>query len=210
MRTELTNYEQEFPIPKWKRLILTFVEKITIGLFLYRLKKIKLGSPAWHILQERLSHKSSVGIDKVKRNYFYSKTLTKCGGNLFVHPQTIMYYPKNIIIGDNVFINRGAFFMAPVNIVIGNNVLIGPYSMFNSSSHLYKSKSILINDQEHKYGEIIIEDDVWIGGHVCILLGVRIGKGSVIAANAVVTKSVDPYTVVAGIPAKVINTRDEI
>lgn len=80
--------------------------------------------------------------------------------------------------------------------------------MFNTSSHLYKSKSILINDQDHKYGEIVIEDDVWIGGHVCILPGVRIGKGSVIAANAVVTKSVDPYTVVAGIPAKEINKRD--
>ncbi len=208
MRTELSNYEKEYPTPKWRRLIANIYEKIVLSFFYIRVKRIKLGSPQWHKLQEKLSNISSVGIDKVKRNYFYSKTFTQCGKNLFVHPQVIFYYPKNIILGDNVFINRGAFFMAPVRMVIGNDVLIGPYTMFNTSSHLYKSKSTLIDKQEHVYGEIIIEDDVWIGGHVCILHGVTIGKGSVVAAGAVVTKSVSPYTVVGGIPAKEIGKRD--
>lgn len=208
MRTELSNYERENPTPKWKKFIINVFEQIVLSFFYWKVKGIKLGSPQWHKLQEKLSHKSSVGTDKVMRNFFYSKTLTQCGKNLFVHPQVIFYYPKNIFLGDNVFINRGAFFMAPVKIVIGNDVLIGPYTMFNTSSHLYKSKSVLIENQEHKYGEIIVEDDVWIGGHVCILPGVTIGKGSVVAANAVVSKSVQPYTVVAGIPAKEIDKRD--
>ncbi|MBV6472203.1 MAG: 2,3,4,5-tetrahydropyridine-2,6-dicarboxylate N-acetyltransferase [Saprospiraceae bacterium] len=208
MRTELSNYEKENPVPKWKNLFANIYEQIVLSLFYRKVSRIKLGSPQWHKLQEKLSNISSTGIDKIKRNYFYSKTLTKCGKNLFVHPQVIFYYPKNIILGDNVFINRGAYFMAPVKIVIGNDVLIGPYTMFNTSSHLYKSKSILIDKQEHVYGEIIIEDDVWIGGHVCILHGVTIGKGSVVAAGAVVTKSVPPYTVVGGIPAKEIGKRD--
>ena len=53
--------------------------------------------------------------------------------------------------------------MAPVKISIGNNVLIGPYTLFNTGSHLYASRSTLIDEQGHKYGEIIVEDDVWIG-----------------------------------------------
>jgi len=208
MRTELSNFEKEYPVSKWKDFILRIYYFIILKFFLFNLKKIKLGSPKWHKLQERLSNKSSVGIDQIKRNVFYTQTLTKCGKNLFVHPQVILYYPKNVIFGENVFINRGAFFMAPVKIVVGNNVLIGPYTMFNTGNHLYKSKNVLINDQEHEYGEIIIEDDVWIGGHACILPGVTIGKGSVVGANAVVTKSIEPYTVVAGVPAKEINKRD--
>jgi acetyltransferase-like isoleucine patch superfamily enzyme len=208
LRTELSNYEKEYPTPIWKKFFADIYEQIILSFFYRKVNRIKLGSPQWHRQQERLSHKSSVGIDKIKRNYFYSKTLNQCGRNLFVHPQVIFYYPKNIFLGDNVFINRGAFFMAPVKIVIGNDVLVGPYTMFNTSSHLFQSKEILINDQEHKYGEIIIEDDVWIGGHVCILPGVTIGKGSVVAANSVVTKSIAPYTVVAGVPAKKIKERD--
>lgn len=54
---------------------------------------------------------------------------------------------------------------------------------------------------------VVIEDDVWIGLRVTILPGVTIGKGSVIGASAVVTKSVPPYSVVAGNPAKIVKTR---
>ncbi len=99
--------------------------------------------------------------------------------------------------------------MAPVKIIIGNNVLIGPYAIFNSGSHLYSSKSRLIDEQGHKYGPITVEDDVWVGAHACILPGVTLAKGSVVAAGAVVTKSVTPYTVVAGVPAKVIGVRND-
>jgi acetyltransferase-like isoleucine patch superfamily enzyme len=143
------------------------------------------------------------------RNLFLSKTLPGCGGNLFVHPLVVFYYPKNVHLGNSVFINRGAIFMAPVKISIGNNVLIGPYALFNTGSHIYASRSTLIDDQEHNYGEIIIEDDVWIGGHVCILPGVTISKGAVVAAGAVVNKSVSPYTVVGGVPAKEIGVRND-
>jgi len=99
--------------------------------------------------------------------------------------------------------------MAPAKITIGNNVLIGPYAIFNSGSHLYSSKSRLIDEQGHKYGQITVEDDVWVGAHACILPGVTLAKGSVVAAGAVVTKSVTAYTVVAGVPAKVIGVRND-
>ena len=171
--------------------------------------KTELGSPEWHKMQERLSHRSSIGIDSLMRNLFFSKTLPQCGRNLFVHPLVAFYYPKNVRLGNDVFINRGVIFMAPVKIEIGNNVLIGPYTLFNSGSHLYTSRSRLIDDQGHKYGDIKVEDDVWIGGQVCVLPGVTISKGAVVAAGAVVNKSVAPYTVVGGVPAEVIGLRDD-
>lgn len=159
-------------------------------------------------MQERVAHMSSVGVDQAKRNAFFSMTLPNCGMNLFVHPLVVFYYPRNIHIGDNVFFNRGVVIMAPVDVTFGNNVLVGPYAAINSGSHLYSSKSTLIDNQGHKYGKIAIEDDVWIGAHVCILPGVTIGKGSVVAAGAVVTKSIEPYTVVGGVPAQTIGARD--
>ena len=64
--------------------------------------------------------------------------------------------------------------------------------------------SILIKDQGNIYADVILENDVWIGTGVKILPGVTIGKGSVIAAGAVVTKDVPPYTLWGGVPAKKI------
>ena len=57
-------------------------------------------------------------------------------------------------------------------------------------------------------GGIIIEDDCWLGSHVTVTKGVRIGKGSVIGANSVVTKDIPPYSVAVGTPAKVIKKRE--
>jgi maltose O-acetyltransferase len=63
-------------------------------------------------------------------------------------------------------------------------------------------------DQGFKDKEpVIIEDDVWIGARVIILPGVKIGKGSIVGAGAVVTKDVEPYSIVAGVPAKLIRKR---
>lgn len=208
MRTELRLYAEVHPLPRWKTWLISMIVRVRLYFFMRRITRIELGSPRWHKIQEELSHRSSVGLDSLMRNLFFSKTLPECGDNLFVHPLTLFYYPKNVRLGNDVFINRGAIFMAPVGIKIGNNVLIGPYTLLNSGSHLYTSKSRLIDDQGHKYGEIVIEDDVWIGGHVCILPGVTISRGAVVAAGAVVNKSVSPYTVVGGVPAEVIGRRD--
>ena len=79
--------------------------------------------------------------------------------------------------------------------------------MINSGSHLYSNPKMIIRDQGHKIAPIIIGDDVWLGAHVCILPGITIHKGAVVAANAVVTKDVPSFTIVAGVPAIEINKR---
>ena len=58
--------------------------------------------------------------------------------------------------------------------------------------------------------DVIIEDDIWVGSRAVILKGVRIGRGSIIAAGAIVNKDVPPYTIVAGVPAKVVHRRFDI
>jgi acetyltransferase-like isoleucine patch superfamily enzyme len=208
MRTEISNSERDYPPPAWMRKVRQVARSLALALFKTRLRRMRVGSPLWHKLQERLAHRSSVGLDSLLRNTFYMTTLSRCGSNLFVHPGVMFYYPSNVTLGNDVFLNRGVFLMAPVEISIGNNVLIGPYSVLNSGSHRYESRTKLIDEQGHKYGPIVIGDDVWIGAHACILPGVHLGDGAVVAAGAVVTKSVDAYTVVAGVPARVIGHRN--
>ena len=119
-----------------------------------------------------------------------------------------------ISFGDNIEINDYVHIAAAEKIVIGNNVLIaskvfitdinhGIYNGSNSDSPLTIPNKRLLSTKP-----VIINDNVWIGEGVCILPGVIIGKGSIIGSLSVVTKDVPPYSIVAGIPAKVIKLYD--
>ena len=104
-----------------------------------------------------------------------------------------------LVIGDNVFIN-GAIISATTKVTIGNNCKFGPFSMIiDSDFHNVKD-----HNKDGESGEIIIEDDVWIGAKATILKGVTIGRGAVIAVGSVVTKSIPANAIAAGVPAKVI------
>ncbi|MDF9831734.1 acyltransferase [Parabacteroides sp. PF5-6] len=112
----------------------------------------------------------------------------------------------DIIIGDNSYINTRGKIVGPV--IIGNNVIMGGDSQITGLTHNYKDVTRPINQQGVTPTLTVIEDDVWIGGNSCIIQGIRIGTHSLIAAGSVVTKSVPPYTVVGGNPAKVIRRYD--
>jgi len=115
---------------------------------------------------------------------------------------------KNIEIGKGTFINSDARFGVPSEkITIGKNVQIGPRVMFETMNH-----GLVYEEGKGRGGltkPIVVEDEVWIGGGCIITQGVTVGKGAVIAAGAVVTKDVQPNTVVGGTPSKFIkNTHD--
>lgn len=92
-------------------------------------------------------------------------------------------------------------------ITIGNGVRIAPLVMIIAANHNFADPDKPIHKQGLSHEEIVIEDDVWIGGRVSITAGVTIGRGAVVAAGAVVTRDVPAGTIVAGIPAKVIRNR---
>ena len=79
--------------------------------------------------------------------------------------------------------------------------------IINSGMHNYKKPELLIKEQGHKHSPIVIEDDVWIGANTVIMKGVTLGMGCVVGANSFVNKSIEPYMVVAGCPARVIARR---
>ncbi|MGL1890234.1 MAG: acyltransferase [Spirochaetaceae bacterium] len=114
---------------------------------------------------------------------------------------------KKISIGDNVSINRGTELYTSLNIncniIIKDNVVISPNVKFYGAGHDYKYLDI-----PDTAGNIIIEKDVWICANSIILQGITIGEGCVISANSVVTKDFPPYSIVAGIPAKIIKSRN--
>lgn len=114
-----------------------------------------------------------------------------------------------ITFGNNVALNRNVLINARGGgrIIVGNDVLIGPNVVIRSNNHRFESLDIPINSQGVTLGCIIIEDDVWIAANCVILPNVKIGKGAIIGAGSVVTRDVEPYSIMGGIPAKKIGSR---
>ena len=116
-------------------------------------------------------------------------------------------YGKNITFGKNVFLNSGCKFQDQGGITIGDNVLIGHNVVLATLDH----NTCVSKRAELFAAPIVIEDNVWIGANTTVTSGVTIGKGSIVAAGAVVMKDVPKYSIVGGIPAKVIRelTKEE-
>lgn len=114
----------------------------------------------------------------------------------------------NITIGNNAQIGPFSVFFGGEKIIIGNNVIIAPHCVFAAGNHNYYELDIPMRFSDSiSKGPIIIEDNVWVGSNVVITDNVKIGHDSVIGANAVVTKNVEPYSIVGGVPAKLIKYR---
>jgi acetyltransferase-like isoleucine patch superfamily enzyme len=107
-------------------------------------------------------------------------------------------------IGNNTIINRNCYLDGRAGITVGNNVNISFGTTIITLQHDYNSP-----DFACKAGSVIINDYAWIGAKAMIMPGVTIGEGAVVAAGAVVTRDVHPYTVVGGVPAKVIANRNK-
>lgn len=112
--------------------------------------------------------------------------------------------PWKLRIGSNTIIGHNALLDARKELTIGNNVNISNEVMIWTLHHDYNDP-----DFSNAGAPVVIEDYVWLCSRAIILPGVTIGKGAVVAAGAVVTRNVLPYTVVGGVPAKPIGTRNQ-
>ena len=140
---------------------------------------------------------------KIKK---YKKLIN--GSNYELGDKVEIVNPQNITIGVNSYINGGNLIASPnAHIIIGDNCLISYNVHIRTDMHNYSNKNELINKQGHREADIVIVDDVWIGYGAQIMAGVRVCKGSVIAAGAVLTHSTNEYEVWGGVPAKKIKDR---
>ncbi|GAA6615441.1 acyltransferase [Scytonema sp. NUACC26] len=114
-----------------------------------------------------------------------------------------------IEIGKDCSVNPYSMLFGYGDLVIGDLVRIATHVVINPGNHLFDDIDTPIDHQPLTNKGVIIEDDVWIGAGAIILDGCTIGKGSVIGAGTVVTKSVEPYSVVVGVPGKTIRKRGE-
>lgn len=161
------------------------------------------------------------GVYFLFNNYFgaYRKDFGYIADNVIINPPYIFGNKKNIFIYENVGIGPNSFISA-VNakcIFKGNSAIAEGFTVHTGNhAHMIGMFVTDINKQNKPIGydeDVVIEKDVWIGCNVTILSGVNIGRGSVIAAGAVVTKDVPPYSICGGVPARFIKfkwTIDEI
>lgn len=113
----------------------------------------------------------------------------------------------HLFLGERSGFGRNCYIGVYQPVFIGANVLVGAYSYIISANHNYNRRDIPIYSQGYVGASIYIEDDVWIGTHVIVLPGVRIGKGAIIAAGSVITKNVPAYQIWGGAPAHFIKAR---
>lgn len=119
----------------------------------------------------------------------------------------ILTHGGDIEIGDNCSINVYSVLYGHGGLKIGNNVLIAGGNMIIPNNHNFISRDKTIIEQGATARGIVIEDDVWIGHGCTILDGITLSTGTVVAAGSVVTRTTEPYSVVAGVPARIIKYR---
>jgi serine acetyltransferase len=111
-----------------------------------------------------------------------------------------------ISIDEGTYVNRYTMLDAHLEITIGRNCMIGPFCYITDANH-GRVAGTLVKEQKMEAMPVVIEDDVWLGAGVVVLPGVRLGRGCVIGAGAVVTHDVLAEAVVAGVPAAPIGKR---
>ena len=135
-----------------------------------------------------------------RRENMLKNVFSNLGDNCIIKEGFRCNFGFNITIGNNCYLNYNITILDSFEVKIGNNVFIAPNVTISAVTHPLDAK-----DRRNMFGgETIIQDDVWIGAGAIIFPKVKIGKGSVVGAGAIVTKDVSPKTVVAGVPAQVI------
>lgn len=200
-------------LKRFKQVIRGTVRRLFFGRVrgvLFIGKKVSLLSPS----------KIRAGSNLIIEDYCHINALSKkgitIGNNVSIGRNSIIECTgvirelgEGLIIGNNVGIAPKAFIAVRGKIIIGDNTIIGPGVNIHSENHIFTSTVKPIRLQGANREGVSIGRDCWIGSRSVVLDGVKIGDGAIIAAGAVVSKDVDNYSIVGGVPAKLIKYRDE-
>ena len=149
----------------------------------------------------------------------WKRSMKHCGKGVYLRPMSSdLKGLAHLSVGDYTSIPKGStIYCTEAPCTIGRKVLFGPRPTIITGDHRADIvgkyiADVTVEDKfvdgENPYDQpVVIEDDVWCGANVTILKGVTIGRGSIVAAGAVVTKSFPPYSVIGGVPAKLLRMR---
>lgn len=163
---------------------------------------------AYHGVAARLprSFAPGGGLGRRLRGLTAARLVDRAGADINVEAGAYFGSGKGLVIGDRSGIGIEADIHGPVT--IGNDVMMGPRCTILTRNHRIEDVSIPMSRQGFaEYQPVVIEDDVWIGANVTIMPGVRVGAGSVLAAGAVVVRDVEPFSIMGGVPARLLRSR---
>ena len=152
----------------------------------------------------------------LNKNFLLRSELGSCGGNTILQYPFNVYSPKDFFVSENVKVSSGLHIInAPgERVYIKRNTSLAANCTIVTNSHRstvsvpdFLLGPSHIND---KSSSVIINEDVWVGVNVTILAGVELGRGCIVSANSLVTKSVPPYALVVGAPAKIVKVKFSI
>lgn len=156
----------------------------------------------------RLSSLRRLDFVKRLRGRYYSGLLANAGTNLKIAQGVRINNPPMVSVGDHCYLGDSVQLYAwNEHITIGNHVLIAAGVRMITRKHGFADVELPMSEQGYDNAPIVIGDDVWIGFQAVILSGVTIGQGSIVGAGAVVTKDVEPHSIVGGVPARLIRKR---
>lgn len=137
-----------------------------------------------------------------RRARLLDEVFAAVGRNLWIEPCLHVAYGSNTRFGDDVCVAPGLNLVDDVDIEVGHRVMLSPNVTLTTTGHPVHPD--LRADGTQFSAPVVVEDDVWIGAHAVVLPGVRVGRGSVVGAGAVVTRDVPAMSVVAGVPARLV------
>lgn len=142
------------------------------------------------------------------RRVIYRPFFKKLGKNVRIFDSVVIKYPNDIELGDHTTINQFCYVVGKGSLKIGCNVMIGAGTKIATSSHNYEDTATPMSEQGISTAPISIGNDVWFGFNSVVLGGSTVGDSCIVAANAVVNSvSFDAYSIIGGVPAKLIRKR---
>jgi acetyltransferase-like isoleucine patch superfamily enzyme len=140
------------------------------------------------------------------RGMFFRPFIYRCGKKLAVAKGVQIKSSNRLVIGNSVYLASGVWLNAMGNITIEDEVVISPYVVISTGIHIFKNNSVN-SEGGTIFKPVTIGKGTWLASHVVVNAGVKIGRGVMVGANAVVTKDIPDNTFSAGVPAKVIGPR---